>query len=187
MVIGASKTNKKGPTIKSVDNALTVLQYLSSKNDGSRLSKTSQDLGINIASIHRLLTTLKKKGFVDQDVETKRYYIGPSARSLGSGATTEIDFYNRSLACLNEICEKTFETVNLVMRDNWEAVYALQIQSPRALRVANHVGSRVPLYCTASGKVLLAYLNNEHIQRYFEEVALKPLTHNTLISPDKLE
>jgi DNA-binding IclR family transcriptional regulator len=185
--MGPSKTDRKAGTLKSINNALSTLVYLSSKSDGVRLSTISRDLRLNVASMHRILATLKGRGFVEQSIETKRYYIGPSAKSLGRGTAREIDFYSRSLACLNEICERTLETANLVVRDKWEAVYVLQIQSAQALRVANRIGSRAPLYCTAAGKVLLAHMDSEELQRYFKEVPLTELTPNTLISQKRLE
>jgi IclR family acetate operon transcriptional repressor len=173
--------------VKSIDNALTVLEYLSSRSEGEKLTNIYKDLGINITAVHRILKTMKKRGFVEQDEETQKYRLGLRAQLLGILGMNQNNLYEYGLSSLNEICKSTLETANLVIRDRWESVYILQVESQNALRVANHVGSRVPLYCTAAGKVLLAYMDNERRQGYYEEVALIPLTPNTLDSREGLE
>jgi IclR family acetate operon transcriptional repressor len=173
--------------VKSIDNALTVLEYLSSRSEGEKLTNIYKDLGINITAVHRILKTMKKRGFVEQDVETQKYQLGLRAQLLGILAMNQTNLHKYGLASLNKICKSTLETANLVIRDRWEGVYILQVESQNALRVANQMGSRVPLYCTAAGKVLLAYMANGYRQRYYEETALISLTPNTLGSVEELE
>ncbi len=179
--------NNRDSNVKSIDNGLTVLEYLSSKNEGVKLTKICKDLDINITAVYRILKTMRKRGFVEQDDETQKYRLGLHAQLLGILAMNQTNLYKYGLACLNEICKSTLETANLVIKDRWEGVYILQVESQNALRVANQVGSRVPLYCTAAGKVLLAHLDNGHRQRYYEEIELIPFTPNTLDSIKELE
>jgi DNA-binding IclR family transcriptional regulator len=173
--------------VKSIDNALTVLEYLSSRSEGEKLTNIYKNLGINITAVHRILKTMKKRGFVEQDDEMQKYQLGLRAQLLGILAMNQTNLYKYGLASLNEIYKSTLETANLVIRDQWEGVYILQVESQNALRVANQVGSRVPLYCTAAGKVLLAHLDHGHRERYYDEIVLIPLTPNTLDSIKELE
>jgi IclR family KDG regulon transcriptional repressor len=181
------RRDSRDSVVKSIDNGLTVLEYLSSKSEGVKITKICKDLGINITAVYRILKTMKKRGFVEQDDETQKYQLGLRAQLLGILAMNQTNLYKYGLASLNEICKSTLETANLVIRDRWEGVYISQVESQNALRVANQMGSRVPLYCTAAGKVLLAYMDNEHRQRYYEEMPLIPLTPNTLGSVEELE
>ncbi len=183
---GYRKENKES-FVKSIDNALTVLEYLSTKNEGVKITTMCRELGINITVVHRILKTMKKRGFVEQDDETQKYQLGLRAQLMGILTMNQTDLYEYGLASLNQICKLTRETANFVIRDRSEGVYILQVESQNALRVANHVGSRVPLYCTAAGKVILAYMDSGTRQRYYEEVSLTPLTPYTLDSIGKLE
>lgn len=179
--------NRRENIVKSVENALILLEYLSLKGEGLKITTISKDLGISITAVYRILKTMKKRGFVEQDHETKKYQLGLNTRLLGISAMNQTDLYQYGLACSNEISKLTLETVNIVIRDRWEGVYMLQVESQNPLRVANHVGSRVPLYCTAAGKILLAFMDDDLRQRYYEEIHLIPLTPNTLVSKGKLE
>ncbi|HOQ68270.1 MAG TPA: IclR family transcriptional regulator, partial [Candidatus Atribacteria bacterium] len=68
-----------------------------------------------------------------------------------------------------------------------EALYIDKVEGPKTLQMRSRVGMRIPLYCTALGKVLLAYSSEEDIDRYLEEVELIPRTPNTIVSPGKLK
>jgi IclR family acetate operon transcriptional repressor len=179
------KINRRD-TVKSIDNALRLLEYMSSK-EVIKITQISKDLGIDIATIHRMLKTMIKRGYIEQDKDTRKYQLGLNARLLGISAMKKANLYKHGLQILEEISNITDETANLIVRNQWEAVYVLQAESRNTLRVANHVGSRVSLYCTAGGKVLLAYMDESIRQAYFEEIKLVSFTPNTLVSKAKLE
>jgi IclR family acetate operon transcriptional repressor len=179
--------NKNENLIKSVNKALTVLEYLSVRDKGEKLSAISQDLGISIATMHRILATMAKKGFIEQDGETKRYLLGHNARLLGISVMNQTDLFRYGLPCLQNLSEETEETTNLVVRHKWQAVYILQVESKNSLRVANRVGSRAALYCTAAGKILLTFTDTAIRQKYYLENDLIQHTHNTIHSWDELE
>ena len=177
---------KRGSTVKSIDNALRLLEYMSSRGV-LKITQISKNLGIDIATIHRMLKTMIRRGFIEQDKETRKYQLGLNARLLGISAMKQTNLYKFGLPILEEISNITDETANLVVRDQWEAVYILQAESRNTLRVANYVGSRVSLYCTAAGKILLAYMDESIRRAYFEEIKLVSFTPNTLVSKSKLE
>lgn len=174
-------------TIKTVDNALILLEYLSRKSDGEKITTISKDLKMSTTVIHRMLKTFRNKGFIEQDESTKRYKIGWSACLLGITALKHLELFRIGPACIEELSKTTKETVNIVIRNGWEGVYVLQCESANALRVANHVGSRVPLYCTAAGKILLSSMNDVLRKQYYNEVDLITFTSNTLNSKERIE
>jgi DNA-binding IclR family transcriptional regulator len=164
-----------------------VMEHLSSSGEGARITSIGKDLNLSLPVVHRILNTMKIRGFIEQDNETKRYRLGLNARLLGISAMAQTNLISYGLTCLNEISELTDETSNLVQRNNWEAVYVLQVESKNALRVANQVGSRVPLYCTSAGKTLLSYISKDLREQYYEEIDLVALTDNTLVSKERIE
>jgi DNA-binding IclR family transcriptional regulator len=178
---------KEKDIVKSVDKALTLLDHLSSLTDGANLSIISKHLGLNITSVHRMLMTMKQRGFVTQDNDTKKYHLGLRAKLLGSSAVSPTEVFKCGRRYLEQLSEITNETANLVIRDYWEAVYIMQVESRSSLRVANQVGTRVALYCTAAGKVLLAHMSKGDRLNYYKSVKLERLTPNTRCSKKDLE
>lgn len=174
-------------TIKSVHNAMVLLEYLSCKIDGEKITTISRDLKIGTTVIHRMLKTFKNRGYVEQDESTKRYKIGWNASLLWITALKQNELFRIAPACIEELSKATQETVNIVIRNGWEGVYVLQCESSKALRVANRVGSRVPLYCTAAGKILLFSMNDVLRQQYYNEVTFQVFTKNTLKSKKEIE
>lgn len=164
-----------------------VMEHLSSNGEGARITSISKNLNLSLPVVHRILNTMKIRGFIEQDNETKRYRLGLNARLLGISAMAQTNLIKYGLTCLNEITELTNETSNLVQRNNWKAVYVLQVESKNALRVANQVGNRAPLYCTAAGKILLSYMSKNRREQYHEEIDPVPFTANTLISKERIE
>jgi len=181
------ESSKRTNVIKSIDNCLMVMEHLSSSGEGARITSISKNLNLSLPVVHRILNTMKIRGFIEQDNETKRYRLGLNARLLGISAMAQTNLIRYGLTCLNEITELTNETSNLVQRNNWKAVYVLQVESKNALRVANQVGNRAPLYCTAAGKILLSYMSKNRREQYYEEIDPVPFTANTLISKERIE
>jgi DNA-binding IclR family transcriptional regulator len=179
--------NHRRNTIASIDKAFILLEHLSLKDGGTRITDISKELNMSIPTMHRILSTMKQRGFVEQDADSKKYSLGLKSRLLGISALNQNHLFRRGLACLKKLNEITQETTNIVIRDHWVAIYILQMESQNALRVANRVGSRVGLYCTAAGKILLSYMDYDLRQKYYEQTNFIPLTPNTCDSKEKLE
>jgi IclR family transcriptional regulator, KDG regulon repressor len=174
-------------TTKTIDNSLILLEYLSRKSDGEKITMISKDLNMGTTVIHRMLKTFKNRNFIEQDENTKRYKIGWNSYLVGITALKQNELFKLGPACIEELSRTTKETVNIVIRNGWEGIYILQCESSNSLRVANHVGSRVPLYCTAAGKILLSSMNDVLRQQYYNEVNLQIFTPNTLTSKKRIE
>jgi len=123
-------------------------------------------------------------GYVVQNAQTERYRLGPAAFLLGRAAERTLGF-DAAMPLLEQLAGSTGESVNLVIRDGDEALVVLRVESSHPLRFIQPVGARIPLYCTSTGKVLLAFAGDLH-----EEVArlgeLNRLTPTTITSPRDL-
>jgi DNA-binding IclR family transcriptional regulator len=182
---GVQKSSERN-IIKSLDNSLTLLEYMS-HHDGMRITEISRDLKIDVSTAHRILKTMARRGFVEQDPETRKYHLGLSAQLMGSTSMRQTNLHRFGWPFLEALSRVVDETINLVIRNQWDAVYITQVESRNTLRVANQVGNRVPLYCTAAGKVLLAGMDKDLRRQYYKEVKLVPLTVNTITSKGALE
>jgi DNA-binding IclR family transcriptional regulator len=78
------------------------------------------------------------------------------------------------------------ETCNLAVPDKDEMVYVDRVETHWPLRIALHIGSRVPLHATAAGKVTLAFLSPDALQRYLLTGTLQAITARTITDPDAL-
>lgn len=173
--------------MSSIDKAVSTLEYLSLKADGERITKISKDLNMGLTVTHRILKTLKNRSFVEQDNANKKYSIGWKARLLSITSLKNFELFKNGNYFLEELSKKTGETSNIVIRNGWECIYIMQTESKNSLRVANRVGNRAPLYCTAVGKVFLAYLDDEERQKYYKETEIVPFTPNTLYTVSLIE
>ena len=87
---------------------------------------------------------------------------------------------------LNELSRRLKESCVLAVLEQNEAMYVARSHTSRVLSLALNTGSRLPAYCTAIGRVLLAGLSATQLDRYFSSVVLTPHTERTVVSEQKL-
>ena len=92
-----------------------------------------------------------------------------------------------SLPHLQLLNQRTRETVHLTVRHGLSAVYIEKLDSPQPLRIHSRVGASVPLYCSAVGKVLLAYMNDGERDRLLGQLEFRRFTENTVGSIQELQ
>ena len=171
--------------VKSVMKAFKIFEELVEKGSPISLSSISNNLDINISTVHRLINTMVKLGYVEQD-DKGLYKIGISAYNI---ADIIIDNYNLKKIVhpyLKEIVNSCNETCNLVALENNQVVYLDQIESTNMVRMFAKEGSRGEAYCTGSGKALLAHLEEKQLKEYLKNTKFVEFTDNTITDPEKL-
>jgi IclR family acetate operon transcriptional repressor len=119
---------------------------------------------------------------VEQETETGQYRIGVRAFRVGSSFLEEIGLGRRLRPMLADLAARTGETANLVVRDSLEAVYIDHVIGTKVSKLFTEIGQRVPLHCTAVGKVLLAYAPPAEREDLVARLELRRLTPNTITS-----
>jgi DNA-binding IclR family transcriptional regulator len=99
----------------------------------------------------------------------------------------QLDIRRLSLPHLQKLNQETRETIHLTVRHGLSAVYVEKLDSPEKLRIFSHVGGSVPLYCTAVGKIMLAYLPEKEQAETLRQIELRPQTANTISNAQELE
>ena len=171
--------------IQVINRALRVLDTLPEKEEGFGVLELAERLGLPNATVHRILATLKKEGYVIQDPSTEKYKLGPKILTLAKRVLENQNLRQIALPYLKELKETTGETAHLIILEGEEAICVESVESSNNMRMCSPVGEKNPLHCTAVGKVLLAYLPEEARESFLE----KPLTRytpNTLTSPEEL-
>lgn len=168
----------------SVDNALRTLVYLRG-HQRARVTDISDHLGVARSTAHRLLTTMRGHGFVEQEPGNRRYRLGPVLLGLTRGAVSEQALVQVAHSHLAQLRNTAGETVNLLVLDGLDSRFADGVEGPHPLRVATRTGDRVPAYATAGGKALLSELPPEAARTRYRR-GLTRLTPETLPDLDAL-
>lgn len=141
---------------QTIHRALAVLSLLRRASGDVGVSEIGHELDLHTSTTHRILRALLADGFVSQNAESGRYRLGRESLLLGLGAERTLGF-SVAEPLLEQLCEQTGESTNLVVRDGDRGLVVLRVDSVQPLRFSQPTGTRIPLYCTSSGKVLMAF------------------------------
>src|SRR5512139_1273606 len=143
--------------IQSLARGLKILDLLGQTTDGISITELSEVLDVDKASASRLVSTLARYGYAEKDDVTRRYHLGPRVVGLSRSVLTRLPLREVARPYLRQLMERTGECAHLAVTAQGKALYIDQVESPATLRVNAQVGTMNPLYCTALGKVLLAF------------------------------
>lgn len=172
--------------VQSVERALQILKAMHAKREDVGITELSRELELGKSTIHRLITTLEEYGFVQQIPGSGKYRIGWTLFELGSEVPKRVGLIEAAKPFLQVLCDQTDETTILAVRDGTDTMYIDKAETTQILRMDIQVGTRVPAYCTALGKVFLSGLTNDEIRELYKGKTFKPNTMNTISSLDQL-
>ena len=168
-------------SVAAVLKVFGILQALTEQRSLG-VSDISQRLAMPKATVYRFLQTMKTLGYVDQESENERYGLTMQLYELGSKALEYPDLLriaDMQMRLLSAQCEETLHLGALV--DN-EVVYIHRVSSPGILNMGFRIGQRIPAYCSAVGKVLLAFTPTEISDILISGMQIRPVqpaTHRT--------
>jgi DNA-binding IclR family transcriptional regulator len=169
----------------TVAKAVYILEILASKADvGISLAELSPLINMPKSSTHRYLVTLQELGLAERK-DGDRFCLGPKVIEIAGAFLAKSDLRNESQVVMNELAEMTGETIHLAVPSGREVVYIAKIESPHALGLSSHIGSRLPMYCTSLGKAILAFSNPELVEAILSG-KLEARTTHTKISATAL-
>ncbi|KKM09794.1 hypothetical protein SY88_16465 [Clostridiales bacterium PH28_bin88] len=172
--------------IRSVRRALEILSSFNADKPEWNLLELSEHLGMHKSTIHRLVLSLCDGGFLERNPSTKKYRLTLKLVELGTLVLSQMDLRKEAFPYLQELSDRVGETVHLVVRDGADAIYIEKVERPNAVVRYSRVGKRLPLYCTAVGKVLLAGRPDEEIRSIVSASSPVALTSNTLTDKEAL-
>jgi DNA-binding IclR family transcriptional regulator len=172
--------------MQAVDRVAAILLAFTSVRGEQGVSELSRRLGLPKSAVHRTLDALAVTGLVSRNPSTAKYHLGPRALELGMAGFGTPDLRTLAEPVMQELMERTEETVTLSYLVNTERVYAAQVESRQPVRMTVSVGQRAALYAGASGRAILAAMSPEDLETYLESVELRPLTSTTVYDPGKL-
>lgn len=168
-------------SVQSVDRALDLLEALATADGEVAITALATRTSLHVSTVHRLLATLLKRGYVRQNPDTSRYYAGAKLATLTEGRSRFGELRLRARPLLRALTEATRETANLVVLDDVQAVYIETVPSPQVVRLFTTVGNRTPLHATGAGKALLAALPPPRRDALLERIELRAYTPHTIV------
>jgi len=166
--------------IQSVSKAIRLLEELGKASSGFGVLELARTLEMDKSSVSRLLRTLEQSEIVTQDTGSRRYALGLGLAALGQKALKRLNVRELALPVIRQLADATGECAHLAVLAQGRALYMEQAESPRGIGIETPVGTLAPLYCTALGKVLLAFQSPEKRKTLLSELVFEPYTRRTM-------
>lgn len=171
--------------VKSVLKAFAIIEELDSSGELS-LGELSERLSMDKATAHRLVNTIKSAGYVTQNPDNKKYTNSIKLFTVGKKAVDSQGVRNVARPFIEELAQKTGETVNLGALVGKDIVYIDKIESRSTIKVSINVGTSIPSYCTGMGKAVLAYMKDEEVVDLLKDEHYHSYTKNSAKSIEEL-
>lgn len=181
---------KPSNLVQTIERVSMILDLVSRSSQGASIRDISEALKLPKGTVHRLLLSLSYFGYIKQDINSKKYFLGLKLLELGNLIINQLDLRKLAEPLLKELVESTRETVHMVIIDNNEVVYIDKIETEEntgGLKMSSMVGSRNLAHSCAVGKVLISYYSDEEIDNLIQEKGLPRKTTRTINDPRQLK
>lgn len=177
---------EKNYLMNTVQKTAKILRSFTREEPKLSLTDLHKKTGIGVSSLQRFVATLVYEGFLIRDERTKLYRLGLSLFYLGKLVEQESSLLSLAKPALKQLNDKYNESVSMSILDGNERRCIVNFDSTHLLTARNHVGDTSPLYAGASAKSLLAFLPDEEITDYLDEVKFEMITENTVVDRAQL-
>ncbi len=171
--------------VQILDKAFQILETLSNEWTGLSVSALSEDLGINISTVHRILSSFISRGYVVQ-TDTKKNKLSLKFIDISSSYLNGLELKSEAHRLLNSLAAKLNQTIFLATLIENQVVYIDKHELFSSFRKYAIIGERRPLYCTALGKSLLLGFDDKALQEYMKETEFRKYTDNTILDKEGL-
>jgi DNA-binding IclR family transcriptional regulator len=176
-----------GEVSSTLGRAVDLLERVARAEHPIALADLIEQSGLPKSTVHRVLAQLEHELLVQREPDGKRYIPGPRLSAIALAAMRNSSARGARHAILQALVDEIGETCNFTTLDGNEIVYLDRVEAHWPLRMVLQPGSRVPLHCTASGKLFLALMPAPRRQRLLHAAPLKRFTDNTITNPQRLE
>ena len=166
--------------VQSLGRAFAILEEVARHREGIGLADLSKLVGLHNSTTFHLAKTMVSLGYIRQEKDSKRYRVGGPLFALAASALDEIEMVNVATPALEELSRETGESSHFAVRMGDAVVVIARTSGPGAFQLTDRVGVLRPAHCTALGKVILASLRPDQLERFLERVDLKPSTEKSI-------
>jgi IclR family transcriptional regulator, pca regulon regulatory protein len=184
------KTTSDPGFSQSLERGLAVLATFTPDRPALAISELARELALTRSTTHRYAATLAKLGYLQQDDSTRKYRLGPRVLDLGFSVLGSLELREIAAPHLRRLTDTTGHTSNLAIRDDTDVILIDRVRGRPGpyhhLEFTLHVGSRIPAYCSATGKALLAFLPRPDLNQIVDRIDLIQRGPHTLTSKTAL-
>ena len=182
-VVAAEQRNDSIPTNLRL---LLILEEVARVGVPVTPTEVNAQLGFPKPTIHRLFATLENEGLLQRELDGRSYTAGRRLRRMSTNVLSSLRVRTARLAVLNALAEEIGETCNISVPDRDAMIYLDRVETKWPLRIQLPIGTHVPFYCTAAGKMYLSTLNYSHLQRFLGAARFEALTPKTITDRSEL-
>ena len=175
-------------TVDAIERAIRILDAFSLDRTELGVAEISRKLGLKRSTVHRALVTLEAGGLLRQVGANQKYTLGPKILHLAHILQSQLSLQAIALPYMRALRDRCNETVALHVPEGGGRVVVQQVESTHDLRRTYHnIGKVLPLYAGSPGKLLMAYLPQDEVDRVVAETGLKPFTPLTITDPEQFK
>jgi DNA-binding IclR family transcriptional regulator len=182
----SSPQPEQSPGVPALDRALTVLECIAQSRKGFSVSELSRRLTLPKSSVHLILRTFERRGYLQKQPTGGRYRFGLKLMSLGHLALDGVELRDEARPILQRLVLATGLTAHLGILERGEIVIIERVDAATAVRVVSFIGRRMKVHSTAVGKALLAFLPPDSQEMQLVQAPLEPQNERTIASPLEL-
>jgi DNA-binding IclR family transcriptional regulator len=172
--------------IQSVRRATDIISLFCRSPQPLGITEIATALKLNKGTVWGLVTTLEQQRFLQQDPSTRKYGVGPKLFELGMVYVGSLDINAKAARPAQALAARTGLNARIGIWDNGSVLITF-LAVPRSEDYLSHqLGPRVPAYCSAIGKALLAYLEPAELKNYVRNLDLVRHTRSTIASREQL-
>jgi IclR family acetate operon transcriptional repressor len=164
-----------------------LLEVMAAKDQRYSLQGLVEETGLPKPTLHRMLQQLEGAGLLQREGDGRHYGIGTRLRRLSENLLFNDSLHGARHTVLRQLVEEIGESCNLTSLSGSEVVYLDRVETAAPLRFYLHPGSRVPVHCSASGKIFLSQMSAAQRRRLLSNAPLETYTAKTLTDPEALE
>jgi DNA-binding IclR family transcriptional regulator len=172
--------DKQRGGIQSLGRAFAILEEVARHREGIGLADLSKRVGLHNSTAFHLVKTMVSLGYIRQEKDTKRYRVGRPLFALAASSLDEIEMVNVATPVLEDLSRETGESSHFAVRMGDSVVVIARTSGPGAFQLTDRVGVVRPAHCTALGKIVLAALRPDQLERFLQRVELKPSTEKSI-------
>lgn len=168
--------DRRAGGVQSIGRAFAILEEVARNRDGIGLAELSKKVGLHNSTTFHLVKTMVSLGYIRQLKDSKRYRIGRPLFALAASALDEMEMVSLATPVLEDLSAATGESGHFAVRMGDTVTVIARTSGAGAFQLTDRVGVVRPAYCTALGKVMLAALRDDQLERYLARTELKPMT-----------
>lgn len=179
----SEKENQRPAGSQSLFRGLQLIEILGNYPNGCPLAHLSEQAKLNKSTVHRLLQGLQSCGYVTSASAAGSYRLTTKFAEIGQKVLSSLNIIHVAAPHLEALNLITGETVNFSSREEDQAILIYKLEPTTGmLRTRAYIGQRMALYCSAMGKVYLAFGQQDYVPRYWQEHQheIQRLTCNTI-------